>query len=208
MNKEGIPLEACLILLGYLSGSVLYAPLFTRLLGRKDAISRSRDSNPGTANAFMHGGFLCGLLTLLCELSKGILPVLFWLLLTDAENPWTPLMLVAPVAGHVLPVFSKFRGGKGIAVTFGVLLGLIPYDPSPLILLAVFFLLYSLVIRISPHLQRTMFAYLCTFLTLTLIHSTQGSVLGFALITVLVCFKLITSPEPKERMRIRILWMH
>lgn len=187
---------------------MLYAPLITRLLGREDAIARSRDNNPGVANAFMYGGFLCGTLTLLCELAKGLLPVLLWVQLAGAQSPWTPLMLASPVAGHVLPVFSGFRGGKGIAVTFGVLLGFVIHDPAPLVLLAAFFLLFSLVIRISPHLQRTLSTYLCTLLTLVLLHSTPGALPGFALITGLVCFRLITSPEPRERMRIRILWMH
>lgn len=196
-----------LILLGYLSGSVLYAPLFARLLGRGDALEHSRDHNPGTANAFMHGGFLCGVLTLLCDLGKGLVPALIFLQVKGAESPWLPLMLAAPVAGHVLPAFHGLRGGKGITVTFGVLLGLVP-DILPAALLAGFFLLYSLVIRICPHRQRTLATYVSALAGMLLAGASAGATAGFALIAALVCLRLLTSREPKERMRVKLLWMH
>ena len=66
-------------LAGYLSGSVLYARVFSVLLRRGDIASQSKDGNPGTANAFLCGGFWCGAPTLCCELLKGFLPV--WLYL-------------------------------------------------------------------------------------------------------------------------------
>ena len=61
-------------LIGYLSGSILYADVFAKLF-KKDIYKDSRDKNPGTANAFQFGGFRCGLCTLICELLKGFLPV-------------------------------------------------------------------------------------------------------------------------------------
>lgn len=197
----------CLILLGYLSGSVLYAPLFARLLGREDALARSRDGNPGTANAFTCGGFLCGMLTLLGDLGKGLLPVMLFQHLLGAGNPWLPVMLAAPVTGHVLPLLRGLKGGKGIAVTFGVLLGLAP-DLLPAALLAGFFILYSLVIRICPHRQRTLATYLSTLAAMALTGVAPGTLAGFAIIAALVCIRLMTSREPKERTRVKLLWMH
>lgn len=69
----------CYTMIGYLSGSILYAPLWARLLHRGDILTESEDHNPGTVNAFVYGGFACGFLTLLCELLKGYLPVVFCL---------------------------------------------------------------------------------------------------------------------------------
>ena len=43
------------ILLGYLSGSVLYARVFVQLFHKGDALEESRDKNPGAANAFLYG---------------------------------------------------------------------------------------------------------------------------------------------------------
>ena len=45
------------ISLGYLSGSILYARIFARLFKKDNMIENSKDKNPGTANAFMYGGF-------------------------------------------------------------------------------------------------------------------------------------------------------
>lgn len=200
-------MQAVLILLGYLCGSVLYAPLFARLLGRGGQLERSPDGNPGTANAFVYGGFLCGLLTLICDLAKGLLPMRLWLWLAGPGHPWLPLMMAAPVAGHVLPLFSRFRGGKGIAVTFGVLLGLWP-DLTAAAVLAAFFLLFTLVIRICPHRQRTLATFLAALSALALWQPAPGVLPGFALIAALVCLRLLTSHEPKERTLVKLPWMH
>ena len=48
------------IVLGYLCGSVLFARVFAGLLHRGDITACSLDGNPGTANAFLYGGFWCG----------------------------------------------------------------------------------------------------------------------------------------------------
>ena len=47
-----MPYAVIYALIGYLSGSVLYAEVFCGIFGRKNAIEQSRDANPGTANAF------------------------------------------------------------------------------------------------------------------------------------------------------------
>ena len=56
-----MPYAVIYALIGYLSGSVLYAEVFCGIFGRKNAIEQSRDANPGTANAFLYGGFWCGI---------------------------------------------------------------------------------------------------------------------------------------------------
>lgn len=58
------------IILGYLSGSVMYAYLIPRLLKHIDIRELSEDGNPGTANAFLHAGVPIGILVILCELLK------------------------------------------------------------------------------------------------------------------------------------------
>ena len=49
----------CYIIIGYLSGSILYARVFEKLFHKENMIEGSKDRNPGTANAFMRGGFWC-----------------------------------------------------------------------------------------------------------------------------------------------------
>ena len=150
------PRSLCYILLGYLSGSVLFAKLALALFGKEDALRDSCDENPGTANAFQCGGLLCGLMTLSGDLLKGYLPMRLYLApdrVLLLRQPVFALVLLAPVLGTVLPVFSHFRGGKGIAVTFGCLLGLFP-ECRPLLAFTGSFLLFTLVIEITPNFYR------------------------------------------------------
>ena len=192
------------MILGYLSGSVLYARVFSRLLGKDHIYDRSKDRNPGTANAFTYGGFWCGLGTLLGDLLKGAVPV--WLYLRGASSsPSLALALVAaaPVFGHAFPVFYRFQGGKGIAASFGCLLGLLPVW-QPLALFIGAFLLFSLVIRITPHFQRTIFSYLLTLICMLLTKQRPEIILGFLLITAIVCLRMHMSKEPRESMLVRL----
>lgn len=106
---------------------------------------------PGAANAFTYGGFFCGIITLFGDILKGFLPVYCYLLNAGGMSFNLTLVLAAPVIGHILPVFYHFKGGKGIAVTFGCLLGLFP-DIRPALILAAAFIFFSLIIRIIPTL--------------------------------------------------------
>lgn len=195
--------------LGYLSGSVLYARLFTRLFGRGDIARDSRDGNPGAANAFACGGFWCGALTLLCDLAKGFVPVFFFTHCACPDyidRPLAALALAAPVLGHGFPVFYRFRGGKGIAVTFGVLLGLFPVW-QPAIFLAATFLFFSLGLRIVPHLQRTAASYVGMLAGTLLWVEWKPVRLAVGLITVAVLHRLHTSAEAREKLEVKLLWM-
>ena len=197
------------MVLGYLSGSVLYAKVFEKWLGKDGALARSRDGNPGTANAFMYGGFLCGTLTLLGDLLKGIIPVYLYVHASayyGAEPSALPLVMAAPVLGHAFPVLFRFRGGKGIAVTFGCLIGLLPCW-EPLVVLAAFFLLFTLIIRIIPHFCRTLATYILSAMTLCLITDQRALILGFLLIAVIVGIRLSMSHEEKQKLEVKLLWM-
>ena len=68
------------------------------------------------------------------------------------------LILAAPVFGHACPFLQPQKGGKAIAVSFGVLLGLVPFW-LPVLSLAALYLIFSLVIVIEPHFYRSV----CTF---------------------------------------------
>lgn len=196
------------ILIGYISGSVLYASFFARLFKKGDIVSKSPDRNPGTANAFVYGGVMCGICTLVFELAKGFLPVWFFMRSQELSPAFTlPLVMVAPVLGHAFPVFHDFRGGKGIAVSFGVLLGLMPIW-EPAVTLAVFFIFFSLILRVTPHFYRTLAAYLVSAVVLLPLAGLGRVWLGFAAITAVVCLKLHTSMEEREKPEIKILWMH
>lgn len=186
-------------LAGYLSGSVLYAQLLTRWIAGKDVRTAQEDHNPGTASAFLCGGLACGIPVLICDLLKGFLPVHWALRFCLPSDPLFVFVLLAPVIGHAWPLFYHFEGGKAIAVSFGVLLGLCPLFCLPLLALVFFYLLYSLLVKITPHSWRT----ICTFCSALLVDWMAmlpiSIFLGFSGITMVVSAKhLQTRPEHPE----------
>ncbi len=132
------------LLFGYISGSVLYAQVFARVFHKENIIENSKDQNPGVANAFQYGGFWCGFFTLFGDLAKGFFPVYLYTHFGNAgylNTLQAVLVIASPVIGHAFPVFYHFKGGKGITVTFGVLLGLFPIW-EPAVMLAALFIIF------------------------------------------------------------------
>ena len=216
------------IITGYLLGSFLPAPFFGHLIKKKDIIVGTKDQNPGTANAFTQAGMFCGILTLLCDLGKGFIPVFLCFNLQNNPqsipmeswygmspvgwNNWISalgiaLVLLAPVLGHAFPLYHQFQGGKGIATTFGCLLGYAP-NLFPALVLAFFFLFFSLVVRIQPHFYRTIVTYICATGIFFVWGENLAQKLGFLLITVLVCVRMHLSTEERGELKVGLLWMH
>lgn len=196
-------ISLCFTAFGYLSGSILFARVYGALFG-KDLISNSTDGNPGTSNAFIYGGMLCGTLTLLGDLIKGFLPVFLYLYMTRGNmDIYLAPVLVSPVLGHIFPCFYRFRGGKGIAVSFGCLLGLLPVS-APLLTLAVIYVLLSVAVRISPHYYRTIVTY-CLFAAISARFAVSAGVtLGCALISLLIIFRHLKSREEKQKFEVSL----
>lgn len=194
------------ILLGYLSGSLLWAKFFGNLLAKEDITAVSSDGNPGTFNAFRYGGFWCGCLTLCFDLLKGFLPVMLYCR-SGAALPSLGLALVmaAPVVGHTHSMFHGFRGGKGIAVSFGSLLGLAP-NLLPVLILAIVFIAFSVVIIISPHYYRTLATYVVAIPAVFVAVRDWPIRVGFLLIAGVIVLKLLASKEEKEKLEVKIGW--
>lgn len=198
------------MIIGYFSGSVLFAQLTARLFGKPDIMQGSKDGNPGTANAFMYGGFLCGIITLFGDLFKGAPPINMYQRFGgsfESHPILSAFVLAAPVLGHVFSCFFDFHGGKGIAVTFGCLIGLFP-NYVPAVTLALFFIFFSLILRITPHFYRTLTSYLFALICLFVMDCGFGILLGFLLITLIVYRRFHMSTEEREEMKVKLLWMH
>ena len=147
-------------LLGYLMGSVMFSYLLPKLLTGKDVRVLSGDGNPGSANAIQKAGLPVGLLCLFCDVAKGILPGSLAVGQLEPSRPLFGLGLAAPVLGHAFPPMLHGRGGKSIAVSFGVLIGLLPLRADLAVCLAALFLFFSLVVVISPHALRAIVVFL------------------------------------------------
>jgi glycerol-3-phosphate acyltransferase PlsY len=109
---------------GYLLGCFPSAVVVSRLF-KKDDIRRHGSGNPGTSNMVRTYGVKLGALVLLCDVVKGVLAAFIGgLILPDVGTYYGGLMAVV---GHNWPVFLKFKGGKGVATSFGVMLMIMPY---------------------------------------------------------------------------------
>lgn len=183
---------------GYFSGSILFARVYGALFN-KDITGESKDGNPGAANAFMHGGMLCGTLTLIGDIFKGFLPVFLYVTASGGTaDLGIALVLAAPVLGHNYSALYRLDGGKGIAVSFGCLLGLLP-RALPVLILAACYITLSVVVRISPHYYRTLAAYaFAAALGLRFVPE-WGIKLGMTFISALIIAKHLASEENRQK---------
>jgi glycerol-3-phosphate acyltransferase PlsY len=116
------------IIISYLIGSVPTAYIFGRLLKGID-IRKFGSGNVGATNALRVLGKGPGILVLVLDVFKGVLPILFLsdfiLAKTEISNEIVFIILgISCIIGHNWTIFLNFHGGKGIATTLGVLVGL------------------------------------------------------------------------------------
>lgn len=110
-----------ILIVAYLCGSLNSAIIVCKLWGLPSPRSVG-SGNPGTTNVLRLGSKKAAIATLLGDAVKGLIPVLLGhaLGLTMVQLCWVALLAVI---GHMFPVFFSFKGGKGVATTIGVLLG-------------------------------------------------------------------------------------
>ena len=105
-------MQLAYVFLGYFLGSMLFGYRITWLLKGVDIRKLAEDENPGTYNAFVFGGFWCGILTLLADMGKGYLPVILYRQNYSTEELIFALVMAAPVFGHAFSIFHGRKGGK------------------------------------------------------------------------------------------------
>jgi glycerol-3-phosphate acyltransferase PlsY len=123
--------ELLLILIAYLIGSIPTAVWVSKRFFNID-IRDYGSGSAGATNVYRILGSRWGTFVMLIDMLKGGLAVqLAWLLpeYIDSENQFQNLQTVlgmAAVLGHIFPVWAEFKGGKGVATVFGMVLGISP----------------------------------------------------------------------------------
>lgn len=108
----------------YLIGGIPFGYLIGRMRGVDVRTVGSK--NIGATNVFRTVGRRWGALAFACDVLKGLLPTLAAKCFASRPS-WAPLAVgVACVAGHMLTPYMRFRGGKGVATAFGMLIALAP----------------------------------------------------------------------------------
>lgn len=104
----------------YLIGSLPFALIVHKLLSTSDP-RESGSNNPGATNMFRISGPLAGSLTFLGDFLKGFIPIFF---LVDHGDLSMYVMSFFLLVGHMFSIFNAFRGGKGVATSFGFLVAI------------------------------------------------------------------------------------
>jgi acyl phosphate:glycerol-3-phosphate acyltransferase len=113
------------ILLSYLLGSVPFGLMFSKLFSDVD-VRTIGSGNIGATNVLRAAGKKAAVLTLLADGLKGLIPVLV-VNTVFQDDAVTALSGFAAVLGHVFPIYLKFKGGKGVATSYGVVLAVAPW---------------------------------------------------------------------------------
>ncbi|MGQ9552685.1 MAG: glycerol-3-phosphate acyltransferase [Anaerolineae bacterium] len=112
-----------MIAMGGLLGAMPFAVWLGRLAGKGD-VRRHGDGNPGAANAWRAGGWPLGLAVLLLDWLKGAIPVSLAHFACGLSSWNLAVVALMPVLGHAFSPFLRWRGGKGLTVSFGIWTGL------------------------------------------------------------------------------------
>jgi len=124
-----IELKITFVLLSYLLGSIPFAFLLTKYSTGKN-ILKWGSGNVGSTNVGRVAGRKMAIYTQLLDMTKGLLPVAIYLLLTDekiVKSDWYIYWLaIAAIIGHDFSIFLRFKGGKGVNTTLGASLLIAP----------------------------------------------------------------------------------
>jgi len=113
------------VVIAYLVGAIPFGLLFARMISGKDPREHG-SGNIGATNAMRTGGKKVGAMTLLADIIKGTIPVAAVIAL-DGDELLVALVALAAFLGHIFPIYLGFKGGKGVATMFGVILPWLPW---------------------------------------------------------------------------------
>ena len=119
------------LVVAYLLGSIPFALIAGKLHGVD--LRTMGSGNLGATNVFRTLGRTAGITVMVLDIAKGAAAVLVAEALTN--NPWPLAAGALAILGHVFPVWTNFKGGKGVAVGAGALIGLVPAASGVLIVL-------------------------------------------------------------------------
>ena len=106
-----------IILISYLFGSIPFGLLLTKIFLKKD-IREIGSGNIGATNVLRAGNKILGYSTLVLDILKAVLPILY---VKFFMNDYLYISALSIFIGHVFPIWLKFKGGKGVASYLGIL---------------------------------------------------------------------------------------
>ena len=182
-------------LVSYLFGSIPFGYLFTKILLKKD-IRNVGSGNIGATNVLRTGNKSLGYLTLVLDIAKAVVPVIF------IKLNYPDLVYISALCaflGHLFPIWLKFKGGKGVATLVGILISINIYYAL------IFGIVWILTFLISKYSSlSSLFASISIPIYLIIID--QGNIIFFIIMFVLIFYthrenikRLINKEETKSK---------
>ena len=106
-----------IIFISYLLGSIPFGFLLTKIFLKKD-IRKIGSGNIGATNALRSGSKTIGYMTLILDILKAVIPVIY---VKIYYIDYLYISSLCVFLGHVFPIWLKFKGGKGVATYVGIL---------------------------------------------------------------------------------------
>lgn len=187
-------------IIAYLLGSIPTG-LIVGKIGYKKDIRNFGSGNLGATNTFRVLGIKAGIIVTLVDILKGtlaaVLPVLF-----AAEDVYPLAVGVLAVIGHMFPVFAKFKGGKAVATSSGVILGVNP------LLFVIMVATFLLILYLSKYVSLASMLTGIVTIIVTIIQRELGLFIVTTILTIFVIYRhtanikrILNRTEPK------IKWM-
>ena len=165
-------------IISYLMGSIPFGFLLTKIFLKKD-IREIGSGNIGATNALRTGNKLIGYTTLILDIAKAIIPIIY-VKLNFPEYIY--IASLCTFLGHVFPIWLKFKGGKGVATYVGILFSI------NVIFGAVFVACWVIVFIISRYSSLSSIIGALSIPTYLIIIGKTNSVIFFAIMFVLIFF--------------------
>ena len=117
---------AIVAIIAYLVGSINFSVILSKKMAGFD-VREKGSGNAGTTNMLRSVGKKAAAITLVCDILKGVIAILIAMLMNKIFSNSNGALLVqiagvAVILGHTFPIFFKFKGGKGVATSLGVLI--------------------------------------------------------------------------------------
>ena len=117
---------AIVAIIAYLIGSINFSVILSKKMAGFD-VREKGSGNAGTTNMLRSVGKKAAAITLVCDILKGVIAILLAMLVNKIFKDSNGALLVqiagvAVILGHTFPIFFKFKGGKGVATSLGVLI--------------------------------------------------------------------------------------
>ena len=132
------------IVISYIFGSIPSGVIISRRFASIDPMKEG-SGNIGATNVYRTAGKAYGIITLIFDILKGLAPVLIAKSFINSEV-WIATIGFFAFIGHLYPFTLKFRGGKGVATSLGIFIGLTPLAILPIIII---FLTIIIIFRIA-----------------------------------------------------------